>query len=262
MIRSRDSALLKQIKDFFKVGNYKESEFSCYFDVNSIKDLEIIIEHFYFYPLQSSKRNMFNIFVILINKIKNKEHLNPNGFMLSLAYINILNNKIKQDVLNEIIEIYLSVPTLLLPPVPIVINLHIPNPWWIIGFLEGEGCFTYFNRKRTTYSGLIKLDYTFVFEISQKTEDIYLLEAINFYFNNEGKVFTEKHGISRFRITNINSLQHIILPFITIYPLKGFKKKQFNIWLEAVILVLSIPSWTKERELLLSNVFNELSNIK
>jgi hypothetical protein len=128
VIRSRDSALLKQIKDFFKVGNYKESEFSCYFDVNSIKDLEIIIEHFYFYPLQSSKRNMFNIFVILINKIKNKEHLNPNGFMLSLAYINILNNKIKQDVLNEIIEIYLSVPTLLLPPVPIVINLHIPNP--------------------------------------------------------------------------------------------------------------------------------------
>jgi hypothetical protein len=258
----RDSALLKKIKDFFKVGNYKESEFSCYFDVNSIKDLEIIIEHFYFYPLQSSKRNMFNIFVILINKIKNKEHLNPNGFMLSLAYINILNNKIKQDILNEIIEIYGSLPTFLLPPVPIVINLQIPNPWWIIGFLEGEGCFTYFKRKRITSSGLIKLDYTFVFEISQKTEDIYLLEAINFYFNSEGKIFTEKHGISRFRITNIKSLQHIILPFLTIYQLKGFKKKQFNIWLKAVILVLSTPSWSKERELLLSNVFNELSNIK
>ena len=71
---------------------------------------------------------MFNIFVILINKIKNKEHLNPNGFMLSLAYINILNNKIKQEVLNEIIEIYGSLPALLLPPVPIVINLHIPKP--------------------------------------------------------------------------------------------------------------------------------------
>ena len=50
---------------------------------------------------------MFNTFVILINIIKNKEHLIPDGFMLSLAYINILNNKIKQNVLNEIMEIYL-----------------------------------------------------------------------------------------------------------------------------------------------------------
>lgn len=71
---------------------------------------------------------MFNIFVILINIIKNKEHLIPDGFILSLAYINILNNKIKQNVLNEIVEIYGPLPTLIIPPVPIVINLHIPNP--------------------------------------------------------------------------------------------------------------------------------------
>ena len=103
---------------------------------------------------------MFNIFVILINIIKNKEHLKPEGFMLSLAYIDILNNKIKQNVLNEIMEIFGPLPTVILPPVPIVNNLQISNPWGIIGFLEGEGCFTFFKRKRTTSSGLIKLDYT------------------------------------------------------------------------------------------------------
>lgn len=71
------------------------------------------------------------------------------------------------------------------------------------------------------------------FGVSQKTEDIYLLEAINSYFNSalqsSGRIFTEKHGISRFRISNIKSLQHIIIPFISLYPLKGFKKDQYTI---------------------------------
>lgn len=259
----RDSALLKQINKFFKVGNYKESGNFCYLDVNSIKDLKKIIEHFNYYPLQSSKQNMFKIFVILINKIKHKEHLSSTGFMLSLAYINILNNKIKHEVnLNEIIKIYGPLPALILPPVPIINNFSIPNPWWIIGFIEGEGCFTFFKRKRTTSSGIEKLDYTFVFEVSQKTEDIYLLKAINSYFNSEGRIFTEKRGISRIRISNIKTLQHIILPFISTYQLRGFKNNQYNIWLKAVCLVLSKPFWTKEREVLLSDIFNRLSNIK
>lgn len=128
-IRVLRTALLKQINKFFKVGNYKESGNFCYLDVNSIKDLKKIIEHFNYYPLQSSKRNMFKIFVILINKIKHKEHLSSTGFMLSLAYINILNNKIKHEVnLNEIIKIYGSLPALILPPVPIINNFSIPNP--------------------------------------------------------------------------------------------------------------------------------------
>ena len=125
---NRDSALLNQIKSFFKVGNCKESEGFCYYDVNSIKDLEIIIEHFYFYPLQSSKRNMFYIFVILINMIKNKEHLTLNGFILSLAYIDILNKNINKNVLNEIMKTYGPLPTLILPPVSIIQNLQIPSP--------------------------------------------------------------------------------------------------------------------------------------
>ena len=31
-----------------------------------------------------------------------------------------------------------------------------------------------------------------MFEVSQKTEDIYVLEAIKIYFKNEGNIFTVK----------------------------------------------------------------------
>lgn len=120
----RDSILNKQIKEFFKVGIciYKESESFCYFDVNSIQDLQLVIEHFYQYPLQSSKRNMFNIFVKLFNMFKCKEHLTHKGFMLSLTYINALNSNINPTVLNEIATQNKlgSIPLFILSPVLII----------------------------------------------------------------------------------------------------------------------------------------------
>jgi hypothetical protein len=35
-------------------------------------------------------------------------------------------------------------------------------------------------------------------------------------------------GLRSRRISNIKSLQHIILPTLSLYPLKGFKRDQFN----------------------------------
>jgi hypothetical protein len=68
----RDTTLIKNIKEFFKVGVYKESGVFCTFEVNSIKDLEIIINHFKIFPLQSSKQNAFNIFLIIFNMYRKK----------------------------------------------------------------------------------------------------------------------------------------------------------------------------------------------
>jgi len=53
-MHKRDSVLIKKIKNYFKVGMYKESGLFCYFEVSSIKELEIIINHFKYFPLQSS----------------------------------------------------------------------------------------------------------------------------------------------------------------------------------------------------------------
>jgi len=54
----RDSLLVKTIRAYFNnIGVYKESGSFCYLDVNSIADLDFLIEHFLIYPLLSSKRN-------------------------------------------------------------------------------------------------------------------------------------------------------------------------------------------------------------
>ena len=67
----RDSLLIKTLRAFFNnIGVYKESGSFCYLDVNSIADLEFIIEHFLRYPLLSvffktKKKNSFYIFNII-----------------------------------------------------------------------------------------------------------------------------------------------------------------------------------------------------
>jgi hypothetical protein len=42
-----------------------------------------------------------------------------------------------------------------------------------------------------------------------------------------------------FRITSLPILLHFVLPFFYIYPLVGFKGQQYNIWLQAVSLLIS-----------------------
>jgi hypothetical protein len=114
----RDSLLVKTIRAFFNnIGVYKESGSFCYLDVNSIADLEFIIEHFLRYPLLSSKRNSFYIFKIIFDIIKTKEHLSLQGFLLVVAYINILNTPIKINTLSEMTSKFGPLPIISLCPV-------------------------------------------------------------------------------------------------------------------------------------------------
>jgi hypothetical protein len=51
-----------------------------------------------------------------------------------------------------------------------------------------------------------------IFELSQKTEDIYILEEIKHCLGT-GNLFLEKRGISKLKIGNIQDIQHILIPF-------------------------------------------------
>ena len=73
--------LLEKIRDSLGVGiiyNYESSNETIY-QVNNIKDLQIIIDHFTKYPLVSHKKTDFEIFKQCFEKIKKGEHLNKEG---------------------------------------------------------------------------------------------------------------------------------------------------------------------------------------
>jgi hypothetical protein len=82
--------------------------------------------------------------------------------------------------------------------------------------------------------------------ISQIISDKYILDSIGNYFG-VGRVYL-KNGVAQLEINNFKWIQHIILPFFTIYPLMGHKRTQYEVWLEAITITLCTPGYSKERE--------------
>lgn len=71
---------------------------------------------------------MYYIFVIIHRLYVDKVHLTPQGFMLCLAYINLLNRPIKEVTLAAITALHGPLPTIVLPPV-LIITQYFLNPY-------------------------------------------------------------------------------------------------------------------------------------
>jgi len=97
-----------------------------------------------------------------------------------------------------------------------------------------------------------KFSYSLVLEISQRTKDLDILKAISYYFGT-GNIYSDKKGLSKVKFNNIKNIQHRLLPFFYFYPLVGFKLKQFNVWVKAVILKISYLSTTETEQNIKTN---------
>src|ERR1700749_2524243 len=113
----READLLKQIMNYFRVGNLVTKGNLVHYNVNGVEDLSVIINHFINYPLLTFKHNMFIIFSIIYNLMANQTNLTIEGFRLIVAYINLLNNPINTARLAEIKNQIGEFPVINLPPV-------------------------------------------------------------------------------------------------------------------------------------------------
>jgi len=82
-VANRFLLIINKIKEFFGVVYFIISKVkdSVYFEVTSLKDLKIINDHFYNFPLNTSKLHKFYIFVYIYNMLLNKQHLNKSGLL-------------------------------------------------------------------------------------------------------------------------------------------------------------------------------------
>jgi len=86
-LHKKDKALLEKcIKNYFGVGSiYEHSKDMFIYQVQSIKDLPAIINHFDKYPLITQKRGDFELFKQAVKLIQVKEHLTEQGLHKILA---------------------------------------------------------------------------------------------------------------------------------------------------------------------------------
>lgn len=106
------------------------------------------------------------------------------------------------------------------------------NPFWLSGFACGEGCFTgYLSLDIKSLWGLQPgLD----FNITQSTDDLLLLNAINKYFGSKGGIYNKPNNVSVVAFRNVKALNGIIVPFFLKYPLVGLKSYEFEKWFKLV----------------------------
>lgn len=107
------------------------------------------------------------------------------------------------------------------------------NPWWIVGFVDGEGCFSVSTFKnRTCKSGYQTLC---EFVVTQGERSKSALEAMKSYFNCGGiyinrRYDNHKYNLLRYCVRKREDLKSKIIPFFQQYPLQSAKRIQFEIF--------------------------------
>ena len=263
LMHYRELDLLYSVQNFFGVGHvhYKPGNKSASFEVAARADIMLILDHFKKYPLQSSKRNSLYIFSVVFEMFCKNEHKIINGLKTMVAYINLLNRPIEPIRLEKITNDFGPLPFLALPPVPVLSSIILPNPWWIVGFILGDGSFSYSSYTATLANGTKRIVYNFILTINQLKVDTFLLKSIAIFLGC-GVIYSNTSSTKsevRFYSQPINL--HIIIPFFNKYPLIGYKLEQFKLWEEAILIQIGQPksSLTKHQDL--ANLVKKLNDL-
>lgn len=212
----KDLALLKRIQSFFGVGTIRTNERnnSVVYAVQSIKELmNVVIPHFIKYPLLTQKQGDFELFKKALIIMNCKEHVNQNGLQEVVNLRASMNNGLS-SVLKD------SFPNTKPVQRPIVELVVTPDPNWLTGFVDGEGCFLV-NASidpRNSNGYLVGLR----FSICQNSRDLKLMENLKTYLGCGYIVHTKKNTVE-FVVTKFADIQEKIIPFFQANSLQGIK---------------------------------------
>lgn len=236
-LHNRDIEVLHRINNFFNVGSVKErvrdGKSTGIYSVQSITDLvTVILPHFIKYPLITQKQADFILFSLIVNLIFNKEHLTKEGILKILSIRASMNKGLSQK-LKELFPNIVGVER------PIITNQVIKSPFWIVGFVDGEGCF-YIKVTKTKRVSL-------AFSITQDSRDSELFNIIKDYLNCGviEKVSTRPNEVNLI-VYSLKELVIKIIPLFVKYPLITQKQIDFNYLKEISSLMLNKEHLTEE----------------
>lgn len=176
----------------------------------------MIIPFFEKYPLISQKRADFELFKRIVEIIHNKEHLTLTGLQ------KIVNLKASLNLGNSS-ELKALFPDTVPVARPVVEFAGIPDPNWLTGFTDADGCFfvsTYASPKS-------KLDMAvqLVFIVTQHMRDQKLLEGLIHYLGC-GR-YSKRKEAGDFKVLSISDINQKIIPFFDKYQLQGIKSLNY-----------------------------------
>lgn len=235
-LHNKDIKLLEAIQRTFKTGKiYKHGVDSMQYRVSSLKNLQIITDHFDSYPLISQKRADYLLFKQAIAIIKNKEHLSIEG-ILKLVGIKATLNWGLSDKFKE------SFPTAKAVVRPLVrhntLNIKIKNLNWIRGFIEAEGSFQVIIQNNRNVS--------LRFSLTQHIKDEELLKDIAIYLKCGRYYKSPGRNEGQYLVTIFSDINDKLIPFLNEYPLLGIKQYDYLDFAQIAELIKSKAHLTDE----------------
>ena len=168
-IHKKDLALLESLKLFWGVGKIYIQKESCSYFVNSIEELLVIIKHFDNYPLVTKKNIDFKLFKRVIYIIYSKKHLIISGLEEIVAIKTSMNWGISE-------ELKTALPNIIAVDRPVSTgDVIIPDPHWLVGFTEGEGCFSIIINESSTIKTGFQIQLRF--KLTQHIKDEKLMKS-------------------------------------------------------------------------------------
>ena len=110
---------------------------------------------------------------------------------------------------------------------------------YVAGFVDGEGCFALKFRRDVRHERKNKPVYFYwdiEFAILLKSDDKEILDCIKNTLGCGRVGNTDKRGCVRYAINDINDLRNKVVLFFKKYPLRAKKRKDFELWREAVTI--------------------------
>lgn len=215
---SKDLALLEEIKSFFGVGKIYNKKDSVNFVVTSVKDLQIIRDHFNKYPLLSEKQNDFILWCKILEIVQKKEHNKMEG-LINIVSLRVSLNKGLPE------ELKVAFPNLNIIDRPVNSNTLINDPNWLAGFFSGEACFLV---SIFESNNLIGFAVRLRFNLIQHSRDSLLIKNLVDYLKC-GRYVKAPEGYNHceFIVSSLSEITENIIPFFEKFQIKGVKYLDF-----------------------------------
>jgi len=233
-----DLDLLLKIQQFFGgIGSISKSDNVAFYSIFSVKDLiNIIIPHFDNFPLLTQKGADFILFKQVVNLINNKDHIKKEGLQQIINIKASMNLGISENLksnFNKIIPVNR----------PIIKTEKILDPYWITGFVNGEGSFDVkiYNAKTK-----IKQAINLRFRIPQHERDTKLIDLLIKYLGSGIKEKHKKFPAVTLVIVRFKIITEKIIPFFDLYPMIGNKQLDYFDWCKIAKLMTNGLHLTNE----------------
>jgi len=214
-LNKKDLAILENIKTCFGVGHIYLSDTKVYYRVEAFKDLQVIIDHFDKYPLVTAKKIDYALFKKSFNIIKLNEHLTEKGISELIEIKSTLNKGLSEKLKHNFSEIDL------LERVEFKFE-GIPSPYWIAGFVSGDGSFNI----KTTKTRTGKVQLRFAVHLHIREQEVIKGLALFFNFDTSKYIYYTETSVA-IQIVNTSDILNIIIPFFDKYKIKGAKELDY-----------------------------------